>query len=426
VTGIQTNGGPRQDELDWLREVLWGPTPDVEVLVGREAPAGFRSLAEWAILPDRRHPKILVPLVSRRTAAAAVGQYSDGMTHRARLAKAAVGLGLRSGAVQWALRRRGSVLRAGASAAPLAAVASRTLLHDYLAEALGRRDLAAAIVLGRVRLNRKPVLQLVDAGGRPVGYMKVGWNDLTRRLVRNEAATLARLAEVGPRTFTAPRLLHRGRWQGLDVTVSAALPHGLWRRGRRYRLPPLEASREIAGLGGVEWAPLGRSGWWRGLRGRLAPVQAQAAGRPADLLAAVLETVEGRAGGSRLAFGSWHGDWGPWNMRATPGRLLVWDWERSGDGVPVGLDLFHFGYLTAAQGLRQPPAKAAATSLAQAAPLLGDLGQQPDAAELLLVLYLLELFGRAAEAEPSAVTGRTDTLGANLLAVLGQRLRLPV
>jgi hypothetical protein len=422
VTGVRATGGQRQDELRWLRDVLWGPTPDVEVVVGRDAPAGFRPLAEWVILPDRRRPRVLVPLASRRAAAAAVRQYSDGMTQRARLTKALVGLGLRSGGLQRVLRRRGSLLRVGAGGAPVDA-AGGTLLHDYLPEALGRRDLAAAIVLGPVRLNRKPVLQLVDARGEPVGYMKVGWNDLTRRLVRNEAAMLARLAELRPETFTAPRLLHHGQWHGLEVTVSAALPHRLWRHGRRHRLPPLAATREIASLGGVEWAALGDSAWWQGLQRRLGPIRERATGPATAVLTAVLEALGREAAGSRLAFGTWHGDWGPWNIRATPDQLLVWDWERSADGVPVGLDLLHFGYLTGVQDLRRPPAEAATASLRRAAPLLDALGQEPGAAELLLDLYLLELFCRASEAEASVITGRPDTLGADLLDVLDRRRR---
>ena len=123
-----------------------------------------------------------------------------------------------------------------------------------------------------------------------------------------------------------------------------------------------------------------------------------------------------------LAFASWHGDWGPWNLRATADRLLVWDWERSGDGVPLGFDLLHFGYQTAFQGLRQPPAEAAARSLRRAAPLLAELGQREEVGELLLTLYLLERVCRAAEAEVSAVTGRPDAAGAGLIDVLGRRL----
>jgi hypothetical protein len=141
----------------------------------------------------------------------------------------------------------------------------------------------------------------------------------------------------------------------------------------------------------------------------------------AAALDAVLERLEGRAA-TRLAFGTWHGDWGPWNLRSTPGRLLVWDWERSGDGVPLGFDLLHFGFQTALQGRGQPPAAAAATARDRAAPHLAELGQRPGVEELLCDLYLLERVCRAAEAEVSAVTGRPGEVGAALLAALAHRL----
>ena len=398
-------------ELVWLAEVLWGPTPGVELLVGGQVPEAVPAAQRWGALPDLRRPRVLVPLASNRAAAEAVRQYSDGMTQRARLAKAAAGLALRSGALPWWLRRRDLVV---AAAGP----AEGSLLGDHVPAALGRSDLAAAIVLGPVRPNRKPVVQLIGRDGRPVGYMKVGWNDLTRRLVRAEADTLRRLAGAGPRTFTAPDLLHQGRWQGLDVTISSALPHRLWRRGRRYALPPVAVSREIAALGGVEETTLGESRWWARLRERLGG----AVGAGGATLDGTLERLDGHAS-TRLAFGTWHGDWGPWNLRSTPGRLLVWDWERSADGVPLGFDLLHFGYQTALHGLGRPPEAAIATGRDRAAPHLAALGQAPGTEELLSDLYLLELLCRTAEAEVSAVTGRPDTVGAALLGVLGRRLK---
>ena len=420
----------RRPELEWLAEVLWGPDSGVELVVGGRVPAGVPASQRWGVLPDLRRPRVLVPLSSGRAAAEAVRQYSDGMTQRARLAKAAVGLALASGALPWWLRRRGLVVAAAGPAAG-------TLLGDHVPAALGRSDLAAAIVLGPVRPNRKPVVQLIGRDGQPVGYMKVGWNDLTRRLVRAEADMLRRLGGADPRGFTAPDLLHQGEWEGLDITISSALPHRLWRRGRRYALPPVAVSREIAAIGGVEETTLGESGWWSRLRSRLAPIRQALPDGPADppqgpagvagapgpaaALDGTLQRLEGLAG-TRLVFGTWHGDWGPWNLRATPGRLLVWDWERSADHVPLGFDLLHFGYQTALQGLGQPPATAAATGRDRAAPHLAELGQRPGVEELLCDLYLLERLCRAAEAEVSAVTGRPDTVGAALLGVLGRRL----
>ncbi|HEV3495545.1 MAG TPA: hypothetical protein VHA34_04245, partial [Actinomycetes bacterium] len=114
VTGAPAAAG--SPELAWLAEVLWGPTPEVEVVVGAAVPAGVPAAQRWGVLPGLRRPRVLVPLTSGRAAAEAVRQYSDGMTQRARLAKAAVALALGSGALPWWLRRRGQVV---AAAGPL-------------------------------------------------------------------------------------------------------------------------------------------------------------------------------------------------------------------------------------------------------------------------------------------------------------------
>src|SRR4029450_1161319 len=120
--------------------------------------------------------------------------------------------------------------------------------------AFGGAALAPAIVLGPVRPNRKPVVQLIGRDGQAVGYMKVGWKGRTRRLGQAEGGMRRRLAGTGRGTFSAPDLLHQGQWQGLDITISSALPHRLLRRGRRFALPPGGVSRELAGLAGVRGA----------------------------------------------------------------------------------------------------------------------------------------------------------------------------
>jgi hypothetical protein len=411
------------EDLIWVTEVLWGHTPNLRVVVGGATPPGFACLAAWGVLPDRQHPRVLVPLSSPRAAAASMRQYSDGMGQFARLARALVGLGLRSGAVQWGLRRRGLTVRLGAIAGDGPA-SDGCLLPDHVANVLGRDDLESAIVLGPLRPNRKPVVQLLSRNGEVVAYMKVGWNDLTRRLVRNEAAMLARLADRAPQTFQPPRLLHHGRWEGLEIVICSALPHRFLRRGRRDGLPPLAVSREIADLGGTRRTALGASPYWRDLLSRLQVVRGRGTDRSRELLAVAQELVAARAE-TRLLFGTWHGDWGPWNTRAAGDRLLVWDWERSGDGVPVGFDVIHFyyQYQTAVGRRRQPAPQAGATTLRRATPALGQLGQPAGTEELLLILYLLERLCRSDEAAISAVTGRPQAAGAMLLDVLAHRVK---
>lgn len=40
--------------------------------------------------------------------------------------------------------------------------------------------------------------------------------------------------------------------------------------------------------------------------------------------------------------GTAHGDFTPWNMKATPDNLMIYDWELSNDHTPLLYDLFHF------------------------------------------------------------------------------------
>ncbi|HEV2873274.1 MAG TPA: hypothetical protein VG409_17870, partial [Actinomycetota bacterium] len=65
----------RSPELAWLAEVLWGPTPGVQVLVGGTVPPGVPAAQRWGVLPDLGRPRVLVPLASGRAAAEAVRQY---------------------------------------------------------------------------------------------------------------------------------------------------------------------------------------------------------------------------------------------------------------------------------------------------------------------------------------------------------------
>jgi hypothetical protein len=149
---------------------------------------------------------------------------------------------------------------------------------------------------------------------------------------RAEADMLRRLAGAGRRGFVAPDLLHQGTWRGLDITISSALPHRTWRHRRRHALPPVAVSREIAALGGVEEAALGDGGWWVGLRpgwprsarpwpahGATAPPGGGGAGPPST---PSWSGWRGRAR-TRLVFGTWHGDWAPWNLRSIPGAAGV-------------------------------------------------------------------------------------------------------
>jgi hypothetical protein len=55
-----------------------------------------------------------------------------------------------------------------------------------------------------------------------------------------------------------------------------------------------------------------------------------------------LDRLVEEADGQLITIGAWHGDWTPWNMSTSGGRIRLWDWERFETNVPTGLDALHF------------------------------------------------------------------------------------
>jgi hypothetical protein len=283
------------------------------------------------------------------------------------------------------------------------------VLRDRLAQLLGAPEVELVVRVGATRPNGKPVVQVGEPGGRVLAYAKVGWNELTRPLVAAEADALASFASRPdpPRTFQVSRLLHSFEWQGNTVTVVEPLVGG---SPVSAFDPPRDATHELALGGAVTRQPLAESDWWADVRAR---ISATGAG-----LDAAADAIAAEAGDMLLRFGRGHGDWTPWNMRRLGGRLIVWDWERSRDGVPVGIDAAHYGLLVALNARRLPPPRAVADTLERAPGWLAGLDQPAEAARVIVCLELLEMSLRYAEARRAGVTLRTDRFGIALHRLL--------
>jgi hypothetical protein len=293
-----------QTALAWLRDALWAPDADVAY---EPVDAG----GDWLARPASGSPELLVPLGSRRAAAAVSRRFWDGMP-LSRRARQWVGEAvLRSGLAEW--RWPGRVALVGEPDP------GHSLL-TALAAHLDAGPLLAAITLRPQAFNGKPILQLFDERGTPVAFAKVAVDDLTAEYVATEAEWLRRAERLaGP--VRAPRLLDLLDWQGRPVALLE--PLDLPRLPRRRAPLPVEA---IADLG----------------ERRTATVAEVAAG-PVDLIDLLLD----RHGDAPVEVGGWHGDLSPWNTATRGGRLLVWDWELAGDDLPVGTDRVHHEVMVA-------------------------------------------------------------------------------
>jgi hypothetical protein len=101
-----------------------------------------------------------------------------------------------------------------------------------------------------------------------------------------------------------------------------------------------------------------------------------------------------RVGDRSVAWGTSHGDWGPWNMSRSPSGMYVWDWERTSAGVPIGIDVLHFCFQTRATRSRRPLQETVARSLAAADEQLAELGVERNLRGSLMDLYLVEVLLR--------------------------------
>jgi hypothetical protein len=407
---------PGNAGLEWACRLLFGSDGRVSAQRrGRPAPAGFTRAEAYLALPRAANPRLLVPLGSSRAAAAALARNHDATSRKARLARAALGAGLRVGLTQRVapmLSRIDVFVDDGLPAAERPAA----LLSEHLRALYGRADLEMAVILGVPRPNRKPVLQVLAADGTVVGYVKAAWNDLTAGLVRNEARVLADLAAAGPSSFTAPALVAAGPWGELELIAASALPNAARPDAAQIFDPPMAVIAEVAGLWGRSTGRLGCSPYWAGVRARLA---AQAA--PSDTLRRAVDWVEGRYGGVTVAFGAWHGDFTPWNMARTAEATYLWDWERAAP-APAGLDLLHFLFQGVCRFDGKVPQEAVALCAGRTPGLLPLLDVPPESERALWAVYRLELLFRYEEAGAAGVLARRSKIHSGILEMFHRDL----
>jgi hypothetical protein len=377
---------------------------------------GPDRVAEYLVVPHARRPKLLIPMGSRRVAAAAVRRFAEPQSRLAKLKRDAVVAALRTGAWPALLRDR---VRINAPSAQTDSIDS--YLEQHLQAAL-----SISIHIGPARAHRKPVLQLLTPTGATFGFAKLGTDPSTRRLVRAETAALTALSHIDPKDVVVPAVLHTGQWHGHQILVQSALP--IWRpRVPLSRERLTAAMLEVARACGTTRGWLATSPYWADLRNRLVQISDHPDGAP--LLDAARILID-RSGDVPLTYGAWHGDWAPWNMAcvesstgsATGSDVLVWDWERFTSGVPMGFDALHYELQQRVQ--HDTDARACVADLVTQAPtLLDPFDVVPDGRAVTALLYLVDLAARYLADRQAEAGARLGALGAWLLPVLIDRVR---
>jgi hypothetical protein len=259
-----------------------------------------------------------------------------------------------------------------------------------LSEIVGER-LTIAVRIPHQRPNSKPTLMLLSSEGRILGFAKIAMRPLTRALVSHEASALTALQATTRQhpSFEVPRVLCHEQFHGVEVLVLFDVDGT---GGEVDTATRHAAAREIAALGGIRVEALAASAYWADLRARQSVLKSSAGSTLRQLFGEITEGF----GAEQVAFGGWHGDWNSHNMAMRGDTLVVWDWERSGARVPLGLDAVH--YLVLGAHLRTSTSPLLPRLARRTYGLVADQGQPSRHGPLLLALAFMELALRFEEA----------------------------
>lgn len=247
-------------------------------------------------------------------------------------------------------------------------------LISELERQLGEPKLLAAITIGERRRNRKPVLHLVTPEGRNVGFAKVGWSELTNRLVKQEATLLRQVENrLGPKLL-APRVITEFEWASGTVVVTSPLPLNPAPNNNEFSSSHFLTIAEATGSSVREFSEIYPLGDVEAVRDHVN-----------------LGVLKSRYSGDMIRMGCWHGDLTPWNTSTNGDVISVWDWEFGSADAPVGFDQLHRAFEILRRNMANTATEAIHGVHSQAEQILQPLNQP---VESVFRLYLIELMKR--------------------------------
>lgn len=340
----------------------------------------------YALVPSAARARFLVPLLTRPAALASLLRYNRLRDLRTATARAGIAAASATGLIDTACDQLVVTVPSDLPAQHY----EQHLLLAHLREQLRTPELAAGIGVRPIDPNSKPTLQLFTGTGKPIGYAKLGWNEATRELVRNEAHTLHNLPTDMAHVHT-PQVLWAGTWQGREVTVTCALPPGISRHPNPDKPPAATTLLDFAGT--PHTVALTASDYWKQLTEEVPAIHADEADL-GNALSRYLMAVRDHWGDTQITVARWHGDWVPWNMGTKHDRLYVWDWEHSHAQVPLGFDLAHWWFQVAFVLRNSHLVPALAHVRSRCSTGWPELGITPEQGMLVADLYLAELARR--------------------------------
>lgn len=211
------------------------------------------------------------------------------------------------------------------------------LLFDYLKKVIGTEDISYAISLGTPSPDRKPVIQVSNNVGRTICYVKIGHNERTNNLVKNEANMLKYLRDK-KLSFRVPIIKYRGEWDGRYYCIQLSPENQLLAAPRRLNEQYIKVIQDCYSLCSRS-LQLQESEFWKRL---IRKVETISNSYHRHLFWLGLSKVEKKLGDTIFPFHLCHGDLASWNAYILNDQLYIFDWEYAHfEGIP-GYDLIHF------------------------------------------------------------------------------------
>ena len=330
---------------DWWRRILCGSEAgDLHAASSDE---------KYVLLPRASDPRVIVDSSNQHAMRETMQRFMENRTG------SAAGI-LSEGASRVFSRRRADWIVASPE---------RTL-RQHLSELLGV-EVQLTVAVGPPRPNRKPIVRCYE-GSELLAVAKLGPDPHTAAMVVNEGEWLEWFGDKPFTEIVTPQVLHRGTFASSELLVTA--PFDVDQPSVEIREIPLELVQTI-GDRSLTSDPVAQSSWWSELLTRLDF-------HSLDRWSEVASELSSDERFQSLDSSIWHGDWSPWNMgRLADQRLIIWDWERAADGVPLGLDLLHLHYQYG-------------DGIDGALPELGRLGIPTENHQVLKAAYFLEIVAR--------------------------------
>jgi thymidylate kinase len=263
-------------------------------------------------------------------------------------------------------------------------------LFSHLTKVINRRDVSFAVSWGTPGAHQKPVIQVMESGGRIIAYVKEGWNRETRDLVRHETEILRELSSCTLSSFLLPEVIHVDEWEE-RLLLFLSTPKGNPRPAPKEMTSDcLAILCELRALN-VKNIRLEESQLWKEL---LTYTGQDFDHGHSQLWEEGKLFLEKSLKNHIMQFHLCHGDFTPWNMRVLDGRRVLFDWEYSMREGPPGYDLIHFHYQSSTL-LHSRGQKKIFSDLLGIARALRHFGGGMTRIEPLLLLYFMHRLTRA-------------------------------